>query len=296
MADNGKSFGSLRFNRFDIERLAVVLVFSLAAHLVAIGGYELGKELNLMPWLKFLTRVKPLPQQVQQEPPVEFAMVENPSPVAPKNAKYYGAQNSMAGDQSHGNQNEVELKGTQTEVPKTEAEPRSQFDQLQPQLPAQESPPATEPGDLVLAKPSPTQPQTPERPRKLSQVKHVPGPQMQQNGGMHEFRAPSFDVKGTTFGVYDQKFIEAVTQRWYDLLDGQNYALDRQGKVVLQFHLNYDGTITDMQVLQNSVGALLGSVCEDAIRDPAPYQPWPEEMRHTIGKTSREITFTFYYY
>jgi len=295
MAGTGKSNGSLRFNRFDIERLAIVLAFSLAAHLIAFGGYEVGKQLNLFPWLHWLTHVKQLPPQVQQEPPVEFAMVENPSTAAPKNAKYYGAQNSVAGDQSHGNQNEVELKGTQTEVPKTEAAPRTDFDRLQPQSPAQEASPAVEPGDLVLAKLQKPQPQSPPHPQKLSQVKHMPGPQMQQNGGMREFHAPSFDVKGTTFGVYDQKFVEAVTQRWYDLADKQNYALDRRGKVVVQFHLNYDGSISDMVVLQNTVGELLGAICEDAIRDPSPYQPWPEEMRRTIGKTSREITFTFYY-
>jgi len=295
MADTGKSIRSLRFNRSDIERFGVVLAFSFLAHVVAFGGYEFSKELNLFPWLRLLTQVKQLPPQVQPEAPVEFAMVENPSSVAPKNAKYYGAQNSVAADQSHGNQNEVELKGTQTEVPKTEASP---FDKLQPQAPARESQPATEPGDLVLAKPQQTQAQqTPTHPQKLSQVRHASGPQMQQNGGVpHVALTPSLDVKASPFGVYDQRFIEAVTQRWYDLLDSQNYALDRQGKVIVRFHLNYDGTISDMTVLQNTVGELLGTVCEDAVHDPAPFQVWPEEMRRTIGKTYREITFTFYYY
>jgi hypothetical protein len=66
-------------------------------------------------------------------------------------------------------------------------------------------------------------------------------------------------------------FMEAVTQRWYDLLDSQQFALDRSGKVTLRFHLNYDGTITDMQVLENTVGDLLGYVCQKAINDPAPF-------------------------
>jgi len=41
---------------------------------------------------------------------------------------------------------------------------------------------------------------------------------------------------------------------------------------------------------------LLGQVCQDAIHDPAPFAVWPDEMRHQIGQTYREITFTFYYY
>jgi hypothetical protein len=60
--------------------------------------------------------------------------------------------------------------------------------------------------------------------------------------------------------------------------------------------LNYDGTITDMSVLQNTVGDLLGYVCQKAVTDPAPFALWPSEMRRDIGKNYREITFTFYYY
>ena len=34
-------------------------------------------------------------------------------------------------------------------------------------------------------------------------------------------------------------FIAAVTQRWYDLLDSRQFAMDRNGKVTLRFRLNY---------------------------------------------------------
>jgi hypothetical protein len=72
--------------------------------------------------------------------------------------------------------------------------------------------------------------------------------------------------------------------------------MDRTGKVMLRFHLNYDGTITEMTVLENTVGDLLGYVCQKAINDPAPFKPWPEDMRRLVGQNYREITFTFYYY
>jgi len=66
--------------------------------------------------------------------------------------------------------------------------------------------------------------------------------------------------------------------------------------VTLRFHLNYDGSIADMKVLENTVGDVLGYVCQKAVTDPAPFSPWPGEMRRLIGENYREITFTFYYY
>jgi hypothetical protein len=106
----------------------------------------------------------------------------------------------------------------------------------------------------------------------------------------------SLDSKATPFGEYDTKIVDAIQNRWYQLLDSQRFALDRNGKVTLQFHLNANGTITDMVVVQNTVGDLLGYVCQSAITDPAPFEAWPSDMRRQINANFREITFTFYYY
>ena len=54
------------------------------------------------------------------------------------------------------------------------------------------------------------------------------------------------------------------------MIDGQ--PLTRaSGKVTLSFHLNYDGTITEMQVLNTTVSGLLAAMCQRAVLDPAPY-------------------------
>ena len=177
------------------------------------------------------------------------------------------------------------------------------FNKLQPapkpmtSEPAQPTP-VVQPGDLSLGKP---QEQTPPRPRTLqqalAQMHRSPGVAMKQDGGVPNVKlSASFDVKATPFGQYDSEFVDAVTYRWYSLLDSQQFALDRTGKVMLRFHLNYEGTITDMTVLENTVGDLLGYVCQKAINDPAPFKPWPEDMHQLVGKNYREITFTFYYY
>jgi hypothetical protein len=120
---------------------------------------------------------------------------------------------------------------------------------------------------------------------------------MNQDGGTRRRMAlqPSFDAKATPFGDYDRRFIDAVTQRWYDLLDSQQFAADRIGKVTLRFRLNHDGTISNMEVLENTVGELLGYVCQKAVTDPT-FEPWPSDMARMVGANFREITFTFYYY
>ena len=96
-------------------------------------------------------------------------------------------------------------------------------------------------------------------------------------------------------GPSDAAFIAAVQERWYNLLDSTQFA-QRSGKVVVEFRLTYDGRIIEMRVAGNEVGEMLGLLCQRAILDPAPYAPWPADMRRLIGGNYRDVTFTFYYY
>lgn len=313
MAGIGKNFDSLRPSRFEGERLALALALSLAAHLLAWGGYEIGREFNFWQRLNYFHRAAKMipPPQIAEEP-LTFVTVEQPSTEAPQNTKYYSDKNSRAANPDANRDTDVpKINGRQTDVPKTEDEPRTQFSKLRPSPPAQQAnnsqqqpSPAIQPGDLTLTKlenllPQKNNPEQ-ERPRTikqaLAQQTRSPGVQMKQDGGVQrQSLSPALDVKATGFGDYDAALIEAIQQRWYDLLDSQQFALDRSGKVVLQFRLNYDGTITDMRVAQNTVGDLLGYVCEKAVIDPAPFAKWRTDMRLKLGD-SRDIQFTFYYY
>jgi hypothetical protein len=313
--DATRALDSLRPGRLDTGRLVWALALSIFIHLAGWGGYELSKQLNLLPWLHSLSKKITLAPPPKREPPLEFVMVPNPSSEPPPDTKYYGSKNSRAANPDPKQAEKALIDGKQTEVAKTEDATRPNFNQLQPTppkpQPTEPTPPApqpvepapvVEPGDLTLGKPAPTKPQQQPRPRTVAQAREqsgqkMPGPKMRQDGGSARAAlVPSLDVKASPFGDYDEKLIEAVTQRWYDLLDSQKFALDRSGRVVLRFHLNYDGTITDMTVLQNNVGELLGHVCENAINDPAPFAKWSDEMRRLVGQNYREITFTFYYY
>jgi outer membrane biosynthesis protein TonB len=317
--------GSLRFSRLEIGRLTVALLLSLFAHLGVWGGYEAGKKFGWWDKLQPHTRLhlagkKTLPQQPPQnyEPEI-FVDVSHAEPEPPPKTKYYSNKNSRAANpDADRDSNQPKLNGKQKDIPKTEDVP--QLPKLQPSMPPPQpkvaqpetpKPPVEEPqtpGDLDPIKPKaattpPKQPTPPERPRTLKEARaqqhqdQLPGQQMKQDGGVRrKMEWSSFDAKATAFGDYDRKIIEAVTQHWYDLLDSQRFAQDRTGKVVLYFKLKFDGSITEMRTLENTVGETLGYVCQEAIEEAAPFEKWPSDMRRQIGANYREITFSFYYY
>lgn len=322
---------SLRPGRLDNRRLVWALVISLVFHAMCFGGYEFSRTI-LPGWLarvKMLAALaeqlkkKPTPpvqRQVPSEPPLVFVDV-NPAaatPEPPKDAKFYSAQNSRAANQEVADADIPKITGRQEVVPKAESIPRTPTP-LRPNAPqadAQKSQEQQQPekekpkppvGDLAMAKPEPKpQPDTGQeehtRPRTLvdarmreQQRNQVSGEKMKQDGGVRRHsNIDAFDVKGTLSGAYDQALVDAISQRWYALLDERQFALDRSGVVVIEFTLHYDGRISDVEIKKTSVGDTLAYVCRAAITEPAPYAPWPREMRLQMNDT-RRITFSFSY-
>jgi len=94
---------------------------------------------------------------------------------------------------------------------------------------------------------------------------------------------------------YDREFVAAVQGRWDALVGGIRRDDYRAGTVVVAFKLHADGRITEMEVKTNSVSKVHGMLCQRAVLDPAPYEPWPREMRLMVGWDYRHITFTFDY-
>ena len=322
---------SLRAGRPDISRLAWALALSLALHLLGWGTYSLGKRFHFWEkvhwpaWVQALTQKLALVAKkeetrppIDREPPLMFVDVSEAQATseAPKNAPYYSDKNSKAANPEPDKDTAIpKITGTQPQVPKTEDVPRNKFDKLMPAPPTPRNEtveearakPTLTPGDLTLAKPDLTpRPDTgnaeKSRPRTIKEamlrqnLHQLPGQKMKQDGGVRSQQlVPSFDTKATPFGAYDRAFIDAVSSRWYDLLDNVSYDGYRRGRVVLQFLLNYDGRITEMKVLENTVTETLSLLCQKAVLDPAPFDKWPREMRLMVGEDFRRITFTFYY-
>jgi hypothetical protein len=185
----------------------------------------------------------------------------------------------------------------------------------QPQPPQPKQQAKLIPGDLTFSKPADRsaagQSQTPfvpekdpagarQRPRTLAAARQqnpaLAGEQMKQDGGVRRLSlVPSLDVKATPFGQYDALFIAAVQKCWYDLIDEHGYGRGPSGKVVLTFHLRFDGKISDMKVVETTVGDLLALVCVRAVEKPSPYAPWPSDLRRMQPGDFRDVQFTFYY-
>jgi hypothetical protein len=250
---------------------------------------------------------------VPDDETITMVFPDQPATEAPPTAKLFSDRNLLAANPQANRDTAIpQLNGRQTDVPQAQDVPRKQIAKPQP-MPApkaEDQPeemrtkPMLQPGDLALGKPLDSPPRKEsevEQPRPrtireaLVQQNALPSVQMRQDGGVRRHAiVPSFDTKVTGFAEYDRRFTEAVRQRWYDLLDSQNFALDRVGKVTLHFRLNYNGTVSDMNFGDNTVGDLLGYVCQKAVQSAAPYEHFPSDMRYKLGDFV-DVQFTFYY-
>jgi hypothetical protein len=105
---------------------------------------------------------------------------------------------------------------------------------------------------------------------------------------------PEGQIEGGPFKNYDTACRDSIMRRWQTLLDKDSRR--QTGAIKLQFHLNYDGTITGIRVLEDSVGDGQVAICENAVLSSAPFPCWPTDMQRMVGANFRVITFTFNYY
>lgn len=251
----------------------------------------------------------------------------------PKETKNYSTANSLAANPVPKEADTPKIEGKQTPVLRTMDVPKPQPKPLEPKPPEPEPPakestepevkPKTAPppkGDLAMAKPPPptSTPKAPEltpqkdgeqpkprpKPRTLAEAKarnpSLAGEKSQQDGGVQRrSHIAMVDARSSVFGSYDAMFIGLVQSRWYQLLDNNQYMMDRRGKVSLTFRLHFDGRISQMEVAENTVGDMLSLLCQKAVLDPAPFPKWSAEMRRQIqnqgGTEYRDVKFTFYY-
>ena len=98
--------------------------------------------------------------------------------------------------------------------------------------------------------------------------------------------------------AYDATLIAAVERRWLDLLWHRTYDPRQEGhqkgEVTLVWTLHADGSISDLRILKNEVDVALAKLCQSAVRDLAPFAPWPYDLRQK-QKDQREITLSFRY-
>ena len=243
----------------------------------------------------------------------------------PKDAKYYSSDNSEAANPNPKiNSDTPRIDGKQDKVLKTTDDSTSKAKPLQPSPPTPEKADTAEakalpkesytPGDLAIAKPRDTnqiqkgkaeknpgdaeqaKPQD-TRPRTIAEAnarRGIRGEKMKHEGGVNKIAAAtSLDAEHSIFGDYDRELIDAVQQRWDQLIEDKG-GVNGIGEVILEFRLWFDGRITDMKISKSSVLEMQSWMCQGAILDPK-FKPWSKEMRREVNGDFRTLTFTFYY-
>ena len=324
---------SVRTERAESSRLAWAFTISLTLHLLVAGAYYEGKKLGWWQyahWPAWMQSVKMLSALLKkknteqppqpQELPLIFVQVSPAQAVTepPKEAKYYSDKNSRAANPDAVVETDTpKISGKQTQVVKTEDIPRENFIPLQPSVAVQpakkaeeemRAKPAQTPGDLAMGKPEPTPKKEDgkdehSRPRTVEQAlarlnrSRLPSEKMKQEGGVkRRLEIASLDARATPFGEYDNALVDAISVRWWRLLEDRIYASDARGKVILQFHLHPDGRITEMNVAGSTTTEEIWSlICQKAVLDNAPFPPWPSDMRRSMPGDVRSMQFTFYY-
>jgi outer membrane biosynthesis protein TonB len=309
------------------------LILSLVIHCLAFFVYRMGESEGWwthwrMPrWMQIVSRVlaPEIPKKVAIAPPrlVPLTFVEVDPVKAlqepPKNPKFEGAHNTVAANPEIVKPSDMpDIQGKQTKYLKTVEKARPKTVAAQPTPPPQ--PAATPaamkkaytPGDLASARPAEkaqekdktgadtatdAQPQPPvhQRPRTLAEARErygTPGDMTRQTGGVHRIEGSSLDVKGSVLGGYEAQMFNAIEAKWDQLL--VNVTPNVFGKVVLEYDLHPNGSVTNIKVTRNEVNDELMWYCNQAVSSTQPYGEWPRQLRMDYPDPVR-IQITFYY-
>jgi len=116
---------------------------------------------------------------------------------------------------------------------------------------------------------------------------------MKQKGGVARIGVPALDVRLTGYGDYDARFVQAVRLAWLRFREKPGWF--HPGRVVVDFKLHHDGTISELTVQKNAATAVQSYYCKEALAGPAPFEKWTEAMRREIGANVRSCRFSFHY-
>ena len=107
------------------------------------------------------------------------------------------------------------------------------------------------------------------------------------DAGQVIFSEPRVDLSD-----YGEALLKTIREQWHNLTSNSSQA-PRAGKIVMDFELKFDGTVTDVRIKSDEVGRASAILCERAIVDPSPYPRWPRDLFRKYGKNSHRISLTF---
>ncbi|MFA5194017.1 MAG: hypothetical protein WC740_25190 [Verrucomicrobiia bacterium] len=122
----------------------------------------------------------------------------------------------------------------------------------------------------------------------------IPTMASETDGGVSRRGPTALNVIGMPQGAYSKKMFAEIGRRWTLLLE-QYYADGQPGRVKLNFTLYPTGHVDHLRIAQNSASPILGSYCQKAVIDCAPFDPWPQELK-LLGGDHLDITIDFNVY
>ncbi len=153
---------------------------------------------------------------------------------------------------------------------------------------------APPPADLG-SKPSPAAPQVQTPPagaglanalKNLSQYLQDGNFDNQQGGQADRMPDIQFDSKGVEFGPWLRRFVQTVKRNW-----NVPAAMFQSGRVVIQFYVLRNGTITDLRIVSRSPFQAYDLAAFNALKNSSPVLPLPPEYPDDRAF----FTVTFYY-
>jgi TonB family protein len=110
-----------------------------------------------------------------------------------------------------------------------------------------------------------------------------------RDGGRVDTGALSFDTQWYDWGPYAKSMIAKIRRHWRI---PEIARLGVSGIVKIRFYIEMDGTVTGLQIIDESGRPPMDFAARDAIADSSPFQPLPAGL----GITGPEgVTITFLY-
>ena len=139
----------------------------------------------------------------------------------------------------------------------------------------------------------PTFPDGPKAP-SLQQAKSGLGSRKMNTdeAGTARTGAPALDVRLTGYGDYDARFFAAISIAWRKQIKDRSWVAST---VKVDFNLHSNGRIDNVQIRDTRAASILQFFCREAIEQPAPFEPWSNDMRTQLGPGPRRCRITFNY-
>ncbi len=98
------------------------------------------------------------------------------------------------------------------------------------------------------------------------------------SGGAQLGQDASIASLETALGRYQSQLFRAIGSRWNIQVEQKNAQM-RIEQVLVRFHVNSDGTISDLDIVQGNPNSILGMISTDSIKQASGLIPYPSALK-----------------